>query len=356
MLYEAQFPVGGCAGRKFMVAYQNAGLGSIVHVGTYFLALALDEGRIFLWSNATGAEYAVDACGEEKSVLCFFRAPSSCTLADTVGADVRTMVTWSGTEVVPHVALAILNSSAAPQTAWQLTYAWRAHAAAFLARFNSRALASMRKMRLAPHALATAHAPTHVGAAWAATLTTFPLAPGVTSISVRSGDKAREMTLVPLKEYFAAAEARVMVANPWAHVRGGLIASIPADANLQGLAAALARGEDAVGNGTLPSSYERAALSTWAWTWLAPQTSAGQGTDAWWLQLLLALECDAWVGTLGSNWNRLIDELRAVWLPKARNVFVEVGDDGGGTYFWRARALAAESNSRGEDPGDLGSS
>lgn len=27
-------------------------------------------------------------------------------------------------------------------------------------------------------------------------------------------------------------------------------------------------------------------------------------------QLLMALECDAWVGTRGSNWNRLIDELR----------------------------------------------
>lgn len=36
--------------------------------------------------------------------------------------------------------------------------------------------------------------------------------------------------------------------------------------------------------------------------------------DAGWrlppLQLLMALECDAWVGTRASNWNRLIDELR----------------------------------------------
>jgi hypothetical protein len=33
-----------------------------------------------------------------------------------------------------------------------------------------------------------------------------------------------------------------------------------------------------------------------------------------------------WVGTRGSNWNRLIDELRCVWVPKCMNAYVEVGD------------------------------
>ena len=43
------------------------------------------------------------------------------------------------------------------------------------------------------------------------------------------------------------------------------------------------------------------------------------------LQLLMALEADAWVGTRGSNWNRLIDELRCVWVDKCQGVYVEVG-------------------------------
>ena len=43
-------------------------------------------------------------------------------------------------------------------------------------------------------------------------------------------------------------------------------------------------------------------------------------------QLLLALEADAWVGTYASNWNRLIDELRGVWVPKIAGPYVEVGD------------------------------
>jgi len=43
-------------------------------------------------------------------------------------------------------------------------------------------------------------------------------------------------------------------------------------------------------------------------------------------QLLLALEADAWVGTYASNWNRLIDELRAVWVPKMAGPYIEVGE------------------------------
>ena len=54
----------------------------------------------------------------------------------------------------------------------------------------------------------------------------------------------------------------------------------------------------------------------------------GRLTHLWLLQLLMALECDAWIGTRSSNWNRLIDELRCVWVPKCSLPFVEVGDPG----------------------------
>ena len=33
-------------------------------------------------------------------------------------------------------------------------------------------------------------------------------------------------------------------------------------------------------------------------------------TSQWLFQLYLALECDIWIGTRNSNWNRLIDEMR----------------------------------------------
>jgi hypothetical protein len=52
------------------------------------------------------------------------------------------------------------------------------------------------------------------------------------------------------------------------------------------------------------------------------------------LQLLMSLEADAWVGTRSSNWNRLIDELRCVWVDKCPNAFVEVGGPVRGIYEW----------------------
>ncbi|PSC70120.1 hypothetical protein C2E20_6535 [Micractinium conductrix] len=43
------------------------------------------------------------------------------------------------------------------------------------------------------------------------------------------------------------------------------------------------------------------------------------------LNMLVALECDAWVGTRGSNWDRMVDELRCVWVDKCNGPYVEAG-------------------------------
>ena len=41
--------------------------------------------------------------------------------------------------------------------------------------------------------------------------------------------------------------------------------------------------------------------------------------------LQLAVECDAWVCTLGSNWCGVIDELRSTVAGKAHMPFVDIG-------------------------------
>ena len=48
-------------------------------------------------------------------------------------------------------------------------------------------------------------------------------------------------------------------------------------------------------------------------------------TLQWILQLWMALECDVWVGTRSSNWNRLIDELRCSLVDKCQYPYIEVG-------------------------------
>jgi hypothetical protein len=50
-----------------------------------------------------------------------------------------------------------------------------------------------------------------------------------------------------------------------------------------------------------------------------------QMTLEWFLQLMMSLECDIFIGTLGSNWNRLIAELRCIWIDSCEAPYMEVG-------------------------------
>ncbi|KAJ3167390.1 hypothetical protein HDU88_002312, partial [Geranomyces variabilis] len=50
-------------------------------------------------------------------------------------------------------------------------------------------------------------------------------------------------------------------------------------------------------------------------------------TNFWLLQLLMALECDGFYGTRGSNWNRIIDELRCVWVDRCASSYIELGPE-----------------------------
>jgi hypothetical protein len=43
------------------------------------------------------------------------------------------------------------------------------------------------------------------------------------------------------------------------------------------------------------------------------------------MDLLMALESDAWIGTRISTWGRIIDLLRCVWTDKCKNPYIEVG-------------------------------
>lgn len=158
---------------------------------------------------------------------------------------------------------------------------------------------------------------------------------------VRHGDKSVDMRLVPGSEFFAAAERLVKVNNRNGYARGGFISTEDP--------AVLEEARKLSGSSAEPGS----PLASWAWTWVdvprdnsngATQLAkfkdalpAGKLTRIWLLNLLIALECDAWLGTLGSNWNRLIDELRCVWLPKCTQPYNELGSDDrleGYTHNW----------------------
>jgi hypothetical protein len=194
--------------------------------------------------------------------------------------------------------------------------------AAFLTRFNPRALAKLKEMRLAAPALMRnyTHHSFRPNASWMEEeRLAVPLPRGTVSVHIRHGDKKKEMALVPTSRYLLAADELVK-RNPFGYRDIGFLST-----------------ED-------PSAVEEVMQhnSSFRYYWWDVPRDNSNGPDQvdkfnhipkaeltliWWLQLFIALEADGWVGTRGSNWNRLIDELRCVWVPKCQNIFIEVGDD-----------------------------
>ena len=169
----------------------------------------------------------------------------------------------------------------------------------------------------------------------------FPLEK-TTSIHVRHGDKAKEMSLIPFSEYLAAIN-KFVVLNPLGYGHSIFIST---------------EDPSVIDEARNVSLYAMHKLESGSLVWYLPRFTGVTSPDAnwniyyseinrlntgpilqlitfgklnttytWMLQLLMALECDAFVGTRGSNWNRLIDELRCVWVGKCSSPYFEVGPE-----------------------------
>jgi len=207
-----------------------------------------------------------------------------------------------------------------------MRYWWRAQSTAYLMRLNERTVSRVAELRwnismmqyFPPHAH---HHPLH-----SRTQQTLP--PGSISAHVREGDKGKELVnqkLPNISAYLAAAK-RILRANPLGTSRLIFLSSENPE-NLNALRDFTASPEGHAG-----------VRTTWYGlaTAMPRHNSNGysQGTlygtefmmVRYLLQLLLALECDAFIGQRASNWNTVIDQLRCVWVPKCAATFTEVGE------------------------------
>jgi hypothetical protein len=146
----------------------------------------------------------------------------------------------------------------------------------------------------------------------------FPFPPGVISAHVRHGDKHTEMALQPTARYFEAAQAHIIINSPFA-ARRAMFVSTEDEGVLR---EAEGYAPDWV---VVYSKIPRANTGPVSQVVELGQSRAGVTIRTHLLQLLMALECDAWVTTRGSNWNRLIDELRCIWVDKCKNPVWDVG-------------------------------
>eukprot|EP00744_Colponema_vietnamica_P005428 GILI01007954.1.p1 GENE.GILI01007954.1~~GILI01007954.1.p1 ORF type:complete len:423 (-),score=12.16 GILI01007954.1:116-1330(-) len=314
-IYRHQHPV-NCKSAKFYVMNDfRSGFGSIIHVSGAALALALNQGRIFLFGAKTGTVYTDPKVCKKDNIECHVRPPSSCTLADLTSDN---HIEHSGLDdtlrlAFPDMFKDALLAANPSMTSMEMLYWWRAQSAAYLLRLNSEAISHIRQLRLDPslHSFAGPFQ--------------FPLQPGTTSAHVRHGDKYLEMKLVPFQEYMVAADY-LQHNFPMSLKRSMFLSTEDEGVLTEGRSNTFSW---AVHYSTIPRKN------------VGPQeqmqsmsTGAGLLTRYHILQLLMALECDAFIGTRESNWNRLIDELRCVWVPKCRMPFVEVGDKSVDSYSW----------------------
>jgi len=312
LLYEHQYPADCGSARLLVSRGHESGFGSSLHVMGAHLAIALNEGRVFIWSD-TAHEYMTDpeTCGSVRNVLCHFRPPSKCTLNDLNSDNHRFIADYGGPEQVyrhalPEKVVQILRRSEPNATQDEIKYMWRAQSVAFLARLNDAALEQIRGWRFRS-------GPVHPHSA--------PFPPGVISAHIRHGDKGTEMPLIPTEKYFEAAEQL-----RWSHpsfLQRKIFVSTDDPNAIEWIRK----------NRTSPflqwevwwNNLERKATTKFFWHLEGLVTPRGQLCRRHLLELLMALECDAWIGTRSSNWNRLIDELRCIWVPKCSHPYLEVG-------------------------------
>jgi hypothetical protein len=308
-IHRHQF-VPDCSARRFTVFHGfDSTFGSEMHVIGAILGHAIEHNTTLLLSPRGCSFFASpDLCSA--GCECVLAPISNCKLEEALASNVQ-VVDNKGHQfnhVIPSVVRAELLAHRPRMTDRQVRYWWRAQSSAFITRFNDMTVHAVSALRKQVHP--------------------FPLPSGVISAHMRRGDKSNEMRLPPPRDFIQAAAA--------------LAARMP---NALGEHTLLVTSDDTLSGEKAVRLGEAAGFNV-----VAPMQGAvpgGQVGSEWnqlkdrltpfyahLLKLTLALEADAWIGTRGSNWNRLIDELRCVWVDKCSHPYVEVGDEPLGSYGW----------------------
>ncbi|KAL7266888.1 hypothetical protein RUND412_010547 [Rhizina undulata] len=338
-IYDYQHPE-TCADKKFLVMNHfddKNGLGTVIHGIGFVLNLAIRNNRILIYNYtndiAPGRHFVDPGCQGPnlRSLDCIYEPITSCSWSDvTAENSLNVPAYWnipqeirvsSGT--IPPLLGAALREIYPDMKPNAMKYWWRTQAAGYIMRMNGPATARMKELRLntTMHTGFTRNGQT---GEVSTVDVPFPLPNPIFSMHVRHGDKGIEMELIPFTAYIDLAE-RYAAENPLTAMK----------------VAFLSTEDDSIFDEArnISSLMPTSTTSNSDWTWyhsFIPRINGGpkeqlnafgnrtEMTIKWMQQLIMAVECDTIVGTRGSGWNRMIDELRCVWVD-CRKPYLEVG-------------------------------
>jgi hypothetical protein len=218
---------------------------------------------------------------------------------------------------VPSLLKEMLQSKIPNMSKDQIKFWWRAQSVAYIMRLNTDTIRAIVRLRTDP----LFHYYTNCNS------TPFPLPANTIAMHIRGGDKWKEMTLVPPLKYIATAAA-LFENMPLSFSSRNIFVSADYEAAIQETQC----DAEEMGLSVIYSRIYRQPRGQELNVW-KNQHNRLKMTHTHLLQLLMSLEADSWIGTRASNWNRLIDELRCVWVEKCPNQYTEVGDSYEG-YNW----------------------
>jgi hypothetical protein len=151
---------------------RGAGLGSVLHVGGWYLGYALEQNMLFRWEEQSGTQFVDDGCGRGlpfSNMECLFLSPSSCSAEHVTAANSKPLDyhqlngLWNFRTTPSYLRRRLEETFAAQGVKLSdefIAYWWRAQSAAYLARFNERTRSAVAAMRTKDNAmLATTRRP-----------------------------------------------------------------------------------------------------------------------------------------------------------------------------------------------------
>jgi len=305
------------------------GLGSQMHVIGTHLACAIEKNLILVWGSSTCTRYVNSSCSS--GCACLFEPLSHCSMASENMID--NYITGGPHDspcrfLVPSRIKRKLRELKPQMTDYQMTYWWRGQSIAYLMRFNSDLRHHIQALRQDKSLFYKTPGKNTYSSNNA--FFTFPR--GTINAHIRRGDKYKEMRLID-DEVYIEAFVKMISEMPLHFSSHTIFLSSDDEEAIQSSKKKL----ESMGYSVIYSKIPR---------WKNGNYIEMMDTDEYirkhrqdfamyhLLELQMSMEADGWIGTRASNWNRMIDELRCIWVSKCQMPFVEVGDIHGDDYGW----------------------